>query len=299
MAWKRELTVEKWQRLMEANRELQRNMGIIEFLRTHDAMGHDIKTVYYELQMADAWRDAGMQVYEFDRDFSDSILGEKWVDLLPDCIEFRPHDCFYMKLPCHSLNEGVVVNVVSSENIDGFRPDWFPGCEEKGVHFGGRNGEERAVVNTGSEILCLCSYAISKTLDLMLDDTPIEVYPPSLVVNGVAYICSVNSDIAQVYEPNPKLRKNNAKKRSAATWHEVGYRIGAELRRYERYRTERSPHKGGTVRPHMRRGHWHHYWTGPRNGERRLVLKWIAPTLVGSKGQGIESATVHMVGKGA
>lgn len=40
---------------------------------------------------------------------------------------------------------------------------------------------------------------------------------------------------------------------------------------------ERSP-----VRPHMRKAHWHHYWTGKRGTpDRKLVLRFLMPTLVG------------------
>jgi hypothetical protein len=37
-------------------------------------------------------------------------------------------------------------------------------------------------------------------------------------------------------------------------------------------------------RPHPRRGHWHHFWTGPGAdiAARKLVLKWVAPTFVGT-----------------
>ena len=38
---------------------------------------------------------------------------------------------------------------------------------------------------------------------------------------------------------------------------------------------------GKSKAPHSRRGHWHHYWVGKKDsGERRLILKWIAPTFV-------------------
>ena len=36
---------------------------------------------------------------------------------------------------------------------------------------------------------------------------------------------------------------------------------------------------GTAKRPHARRGHWHHYWAGPRNA-RQLILKWTAQTFV-------------------
>jgi len=39
---------------------------------------------------------------------------------------------------------------------------------------------------------------------------------------------------------------------------------------------------GGTVRPHVRRAHWHGYWTGPRDGTRTFVYRWLPPMLVAS-----------------
>jgi len=34
---------------------------------------------------------------------------------------------------------------------------------------------------------------------------------------------------------------------------------------------------GGTVRPHIRRAHWHGYWTGPREGTQTFVYHWLPP----------------------
>ena len=34
-------------------------------------------------------------------------------------------------------------------------------------------------------------------------------------------------------------------------------------------------------RSHIRQGHWHKYWVGPKAGERRQVAKWIEPVIVG------------------
>lgn len=52
----------------------------------------------------------------------------------------------------------------------------------------------------------------------------------------------------------------------------VGKNIGSKLRQ-----------SGETVRhSHVRQGHWHNYWIGPKNGERKLVPKWVEPVIVGS-----------------
>lgn len=297
MVKKRELTVEVWARHMWNELDLSVE-DLLAYEMVQKGRGIEMLDVQYEVQMANAWLDSGMQVYEFDRDFSNSIVGEKWTELLPDCIGNRPHDCFYMRLPSHPLNDGVVVNVVDCEKIVGFDPSLFPGAESgKGVYFGGdtkyAEADARAVVNTGDSLLCVQKFAIPRKAEMMFDDTDMGVYPTSLMVNGVAYICSANADIVASYKPQKGLRRNNAKRRSRATWYDVGYRVGAELRAYDRTVSERKQHQGGTVRPHMRRAHWHHYWTGPRDGERKLVLKWLAPTMVGV-GE-IGSATGHRV----
>lgn len=39
---------------------------------------------------------------------------------------------------------------------------------------------------------------------------------------------------------------------------------------------------GISKRPHLRRGHWHHYWKGTQS-ERELILKWTAPTIIHGK----------------
>lgn len=37
------------------------------------------------------------------------------------------------------------------------------------------------------------------------------------------------------------------------------------------------------MRPHIRRAHWHSYWTGKKDvqEERKLIVNWVAPTMVG------------------
>lgn len=73
------------------------------------------------------------------------------------------------------------------------------------------------------------------------------------------------------------------------TW-EVGWKQG------EAFRTAmRSPSQGGahaSPRPHIRRAHWHHFWEGPRSGARRLVVRWLPPTFVGT---GEIIPTVHSI----
>jgi len=100
------------------------------------------------------------------------------------------------------------------------------------------------------------------------------------------YVCSKNKDISH---PDNRLPANPAPKKtkkgmrhfpaqSVRQW-EVGIRVGAALRQAREAADSASTRKGTgrRKRPHIRRAHWHSYWTGPRNGDRRLVLKWLPP----------------------
>jgi len=66
---------------------------------------------------------------------------------------------------------------------------------------------------------------------------------------------------------------------------EAGFRFGRVLRGAYAAAQPQARGKGTPKRPHVRRAHWHGYWTGPRSKpeERRLELRWLPPILVGAK----------------
>lgn len=94
------------------------------------------------------------------------------------------------------------------------------------------------------------------------------------------FVCAENSQMRTVFKPGPEPKNRaKAKKRSKATIHECGFTWTEAYREY-RDATKSANKLGGSVRPHIRRGHYHRFWTGPRDGERKLVTHWIPPTLV-------------------
>jgi len=113
----------------------------------------------------------------------------------------------------------------------------------------------------------------------------------------VIYLCSINADIQPAAggkkapaRPVPvKTRKGSRlfPPQSPTIWN-AGSRIGPVLRAYVAgSETISGPEKPPGKRrkspfPHVRRAHWHHFWTGPRNEpeKRKLVLRWIHPMLV-------------------
>lgn len=257
-----------------------------------------------EATVAIKWVQYGMQAYDFDPDFTNSIVGETWAEMLPDVLGYVPHTSFYLKLPHNDTSEGTVVAVVKESEVDFGSMDDLEFQEYVSTRSGKitlvrhpEMGEDKwafAYVETQGENYWILRYAIPSTIGYMYDETPLGEYPINLLLNALAYICTANADINTFYMPPKGLKPNpkKDKKRSLVTMHRVGYTIGSQLREYARYASESKEHQGGTVRPHMRRAHWHHYWVGPKDN-RRLELRWLPPVKVGF-GE-LEAVTLHRV----
>jgi hypothetical protein len=139
---------------------------------------------------------------------------------------------------------------------------------------------------------------INLDLETCLDRAAAPLTP---LVSITLYLCSVAADIAdrrgrRERPGNPQAVKTKRGMRifpaSNATEWDVGYRIGASLRLARHEPSEPGDGHHASPRPHIRRAHWHSYWTGPRAGERRIVLKWLPPIPIGA---GEIVPTIHEV----
>ena len=111
----------------------------------------------------------------------------------------------------------------------------------------------------------------------------------------ILYICSDEAEIrdrdAPDWEPGyprPKMTKGQERLFPADRNRivDVGRELGAMLRD-DAAKSEPCAPTGRTVRPHLRRGHWHGFWTGPRKENRdqqKFVLKWLPPLFVHGRG---------------
>lgn len=104
----------------------------------------------------------------------------------------------------------------------------------------------------------------------------------------VLYLCSDAPEVDDAREPGrapvrpQPVRTRRGERLFAASrptiWL-VGQAVGEALRALRQ--TSGSPDVARrTVRPHIRRGHWHGYWSGPRDGERRFRYLWQPPIVV-------------------
>lgn len=112
-----------------------------------------------------------------------------------------------------------------------------------------------------------------------------EVYL-NRAINIILYLCSTNAEYSRsgerpgrptIWRTKKGLRFFEADK--PKIWR-VGEATGQKLRE-QRTVTQKSRY---TLKPHMRRAHWHGFWSGPKNAEKRdFNIKWLPPIFVGGE----------------
>lgn len=219
------------------------------------------------LTVSQALRDSGTQVFVFDPDAQEEIMRTEGALSAKDVYRAFPYDAAYVSIS-HPMLDGFAVMKMHEESEVGFmfmfREDYIS------EHASDSRGLEASVPYSELDLDAVC--------------------------NLTSYISAKNADMNLVYKPSEKVRASGGgrKRKSCATVTEVGFRIGSALREY-RMSQRASAHGDGTVRPHVRRAHWHRYWVGPMSGERRLELRWLEPIFV-NPGGGDMVPTAHEVG---
>lgn len=153
-------------------------------------------------------------------------------------------------------------------------------------------------VNDGWNPLGLTHNEVMKLLDEIYQKHN-ELIPK--LIQLVLYLCAENKEVTpnpeqeKVYrQPKPQYIKD--KVREVKKW-DVGVETGIRLRSIYTRHSSNNTHQsgvncGGRKSPHVRRGHWHHFWTGRKGSEeRRRIIKWVAPMFINTDGD-IESPFV-------
>lgn len=106
------------------------------------------------------------------------------------------------------------------------------------------------------------------------------------LVSLVLYLCSTAAEMRDAKGGDRTPRRPRAETTRAAnapTVWETGFRLGPALR--VALECAQAPVGDGThasPRPHIRRAHWHGFWSGPRDATKRVLdLLWLPPIPVG------------------
>lgn len=145
--------------------------------------------------------------------------------------------------------------------------------------------ENGTIKDSKSELHKYISVAMPD-LKVTEDDVRIQMLPALIAVQVALYLQAQNADIQNA---PPESKKKKVKRGSGTKRQQkppkivyVGYRVGKLLRTSATLDSSEPFEPGKKKRPHARRGHWHHYWVGPKNKpqERKLILRWVAPTMI-------------------
>lgn len=124
-----------------------------------------------------------------------------------------------------------------------------------------------------------------------------QSYPQvlSTVMSMLLYLCVEDPDIAQRPLPLQNPTVSYSRNDTDITVIEAGWRMGSALRSARaRYAPIEGETTGRHVTPHLRRAHWHSYWTGARSSpeQRKLLLHYLPPIPVATPPDTLPQLTV-------
>lgn len=243
------------------------------------------------------WR-RSKEVYVIDPDLKDLLFEQDGeLDVPNEILLQLPYPCFYVEIPnTYLFGDKIIGFFVALEydinNGDRELKPVFVAEDESvfsfSIHIDCKTISE-SVDLLNKEGLENCSTKEVKDLMLRSMQHSDEVKQfLKQILQVILYILAQNADIT----PNPEQAtitrrgKTIKDKYSEIRKWDVGVRVGAAIRQQkEQQEKPKQTREGGThqsPRPHMRRGHWHHYWTGPRSNpnEQKLILKWLSPMAI-------------------
>jgi len=122
----------------------------------------------------------------------------------------------------------------------------------------------------------------------------------------IIYLSATNAEITPVTKgavvrktTTPKASTNAPKTKTEIS--NVGYRVGSAIRKAKESTTrtvyvydKETEHKGTPKSPHLRRSHFHSFWTGSGDSK-KLMVKWVNTIFVNSGKEDNITTTVHDV----
>lgn len=250
--------------------------------------------------MPNKWA-ANKQVYKFDSELELALADSEEIKLPVRILDRLPYQTFYLEFAEGGIFRknfhGAFVNIVREGN--GYLLYAERIKEDGRVMFG-----KAALVSNDDED----GIFIFDKNDFSCDESDRNVDWPEFcfyMLNALLYLCADNAEIQEssvtknTYHPSDRIKNKFSEIRQ---W-ECGYRYGSEIRlkkkqgksseNYKEQTSELTVRAKRSILAHTRKAHWHHYWIGPRTGDRKLILHWIPPVYV--SGIECQAAVVHRV----
>lgn len=251
----------------------------------------------YELACLAAWR-MTKGIYRFDPDIYQSLLETSLEGDLPsDLFMQMPEWCIYLEMPNFNLADGFVYGAFVHLEFDLLRDQIelriLLDTEEKLVplilHLGPWSIQTALAKALNTSIQNGKAISITDVLESTVNPKIVEI--TTGIVSLLLYLLTQKSEITNKkgetpHNPLPTKTKKGFKlfpANGSRQW-DVGVRMGQTIRSAANsssiqyasiYGVRSSP------RPHIRRAHWHLFWTGPKPNQTRK-LNWIPPTLIAS-----------------
>jgi len=278
--------------------DVQQSLDIIKECTNAEgfnALGYALTNVF-----EGAWLKDAKTIYEFDKTLFETLSDQTDWAVASDTLKRLPFKCAYICMP-------VKLTGPQGTPMDGF----FALKKEDAIKclfvstdtlaFGQLDIHLSAKTFEESENLSV-KEAQRYGTEFARSPNSVTTRTSKLITQLLLYLCAANADM-QERRPATSAKKTNkatADKRPVRHW-DVGIRVGATIKRNRSYAAQ-TQRKGGEhkqharPRPHLRRGHWSHFWTGKRDSaDRERVLKWIEPVYINADSPDDLPTTIHKV----
>lgn len=218
-------------------------------------------------------------IYRLDADLFRAIADTVPSGALPCDVLYRlPEWCVYIETPDMDWHgdamHGFWAHLESDSNTGRAELRFVMDCEDMLV----------------PAILHMGPWTITEAVDRALGESRRQAALHKMTAM-LLYVCSNGVEYSGTGRPG-----NPAPKRTKRGWRlfpadkpriwNLGEKIGEAIRSVREQAHQAGERKGPA--PHVRRAHWHGFWTGPREGEREFVLKWLPPMVVAAPEENAE-----------
>lgn len=242
------------------------------------------------------WR-VGKPVYRFDKELAEELMNNTTAGKIPvEIILHMPYPCLYIENPpCVEHCVGMFVFLEWDER--------YPNAVELRMHYVFDDETIEAVylqydvngVDTNIFEAKVMLDSVQALFDMMRYSGRIDIDELSIKrqeqlleqaprhMNLILYLCSQEPDIRR-RDPIPRLRGVRKDVAAYSDKIDVGTYIGATIRKAAALSKEQThsavsdDREYRSPRPHMRKAHWHLYWTG--QGRTVARMKWVMPIFV-------------------